>query len=57
MGTTKTVYNKDLVVGDIIELTEGDRVPADCILLREMDMKVDESAFYPDEQGAGWTDK
>ena len=41
MGTTQTVYSRDIVVGDIVLLNEGDRVPADCILIQEMDMKVD----------------
>jgi Ca2+-transporting ATPase len=41
MGTTQTIYCKNLVVGDIVILSEGDRVPADCILIAEMDMKVD----------------
>jgi len=42
MGTSQTIYCKDLVVGDIVLLGEGDRVPADCILIQEMDMKVDQ---------------
>ena len=41
MGTTQTVYSRDIVVGDIVLLNEGDRVPADCMLIQEMDMKVD----------------
>lgn len=32
---------RDLVVGDVIDLQQGDRVPADCLLLEEMDMRVD----------------
>jgi len=41
MGTSQTILNRNIVVGDIINLSEGDRVPADCLLLKEMDMKVD----------------
>ena len=40
-GTSVAVLNRDIVVGDIVLLREGDRVPADCLLLEEMDMKVD----------------
>ena len=39
----------DLVVGDIVLLQAGDRVPADCVLIQEMDMKVDEKMYYPDK--------
>ncbi len=34
-----------LVVGDIVELEEGDRVPADCRILQSEDFRVDESAL------------
>ena len=40
-GITQTIFTKDLVVGDIVQLNQGDRVPADCLLVRELDMKVD----------------
>lgn len=40
-GTTKRIPIKKLVVGDIIEIKQGDRVPADCILIEEMNIKVD----------------
>ena len=35
----------DLVVGDIIVLEQGDRVPADCLLVQEIDMFVDQSYY------------
>ena len=38
----------DLVVGDIVLLSAGDRVPADCLLIEEMDMWVDERIYYPE---------
>jgi Ca2+-transporting ATPase len=38
---------RELVVGDILELKNGDRVPADCILVEEMNMKIDQSFYYP----------
>jgi Ca2+-transporting ATPase len=37
------------VVGDIVLLQAGDRVPADCLLIEEMDMSVDEKLYYPDK--------
>jgi len=37
-GTANSVPVHDLVVGDVIQLTEGDRVPADCIVLDEMSL-------------------
>jgi len=51
-GTTQTIYTKDLVVGDIVLLNQGDRVPADCLLIREMDMHVDQKSFYRDTPGS-----
>ena len=50
-GNSQTVYVKDLVVGDIVLLNAGDRVPADCLLIEEMDMRVDQKQFYPDVEG------
>ena len=36
----------DLVVGDIVIIESGMRVPADCILLRGMDITVDEALYH-----------
>lgn len=36
---------RDLVVGDIVDLNQGDRVPADCIILDEMNIVVDQSMY------------
>jgi hypothetical protein len=33
------------VVGDIVKLYAGDRIPADCILIEESDMHVDERSI------------
>ena len=41
-GTSQEIDATLLVVGDVISLKGGDRVPADCILFEEQDMKVDE---------------
>jgi magnesium-transporting ATPase (P-type) len=56
-GTSQTIYTSELVVGDIVLLKEGDRVPADCLLIEEMDMKVDQKQFYPDVLNSEMTDK
>lgn len=56
-GTSQTVYTKDLVVGDVILLNQGDRVPADCLLIKEMDMKVDQKQFFPDVRGSEMVEK
>ena len=43
---------RELVVGDLIDLAQGDRVPADCILVEEMKMSVDQSMYYPTDEGS-----
>ena len=44
-GHTKTISNDDLMVGDVIKLEQGMRVPADCILLDGTDIAADESGL------------
>ena len=44
-GLTQTLSNSDLVVGDIIKIDSGMRIPADCILLEGTDIATDESAM------------
>ena len=49
-GVTKSVNIwKDLVVGDVILLEPGCRVPADCVVIEATDLLVDE-IFYNDEK-------
>ena len=43
-GQKRTAKIKDIVVGDVIQVNAGDRVPADCILIDEMNIKVDEKS-------------
>jgi Ca2+ transporting ATPase len=45
LGATQSVNVYELVVGDIILLETGCRVPSDCILVESSDLAVDES-FY-----------
>ena len=42
-GATKRIAGKDIVVGDILVLEEGDRIPADALLFQANDLLVDES--------------
>ena len=42
-GKTKSISTYDLVVGDIIELKQGDHIPADCLLIEGDEFETDES--------------
>jgi magnesium-transporting ATPase (P-type) len=44
-GTESEILVSDLVVGDVISVQQGDIVPADCILIEEMNISVDESKY------------
>jgi magnesium-transporting ATPase (P-type) len=44
-GTANSILVKDLVVGDVIQLGQGDRVPADCIVLDEIHLTIDQSIY------------
>lgn len=46
-GTCVSIPIRDIVVGDVIDLQQGDRVPADCLLLEEMNLVVDQSMYNP----------
>lgn len=56
-GRTETVDSAQLVVGDVVSLAAGDRVPADCRVVRGEDLRVDESSLtgesVPVTKGAG----
>jgi magnesium-transporting ATPase (P-type) len=45
-GNSTSIAIRDLVVGDIVDLNQGDRIPADCILIEEMNITVDQSLYY-----------
>ena len=49
-GTVTRIPVRDLVVGDIVHIQAGDRVPADCILVEEMNIHVDQSMYNPNEK-------
>lgn len=46
-GTSKTCSVDELVVGDLVTIESGMRVPADCILVEGMDIFCDER-MYPE---------
>lgn len=48
-GVSSQIPVSDIVVGDILLLQQGDRVPADCLLIQEMDMTVNEKEFFPEQ--------
>lgn len=53
-GEEKTILTEDVVVGDIVELYDGDVVPADGVILHSVRLQVTESAItgesYPVEK-------
>jgi Ca2+-transporting ATPase len=44
-GTLETLAAKSLVTGDLVQLKEGDRIPADLRLVEAFDLATDESAL------------
>ncbi len=42
-GERKRIAGRDVVPGDILVLSEGDRVPGDCVLLSAVNLATDES--------------
>lgn len=44
-GTTRLIDAADVVVGDVLAIETGDRVPADARLITATDLRVDESAL------------
>src|SRR5258707_721538 len=44
-GVRKRTAGRDVVRGDLIVVSEGDRVPADAVLLQSQDLQADESTL------------
>jgi Ca2+-transporting ATPase len=42
-GAPKRIAGREVVRGDIVVVAEGDRVPADAVLVRNQDLQIDES--------------
>ena len=54
-GKDVLLDSADIVPGDVIALEEGDRVPADCRILRAEELKCDESALTGESVGVSKT--
>jgi P-type E1-E2 ATPase len=44
-GTSMSVKCTDIVVGDIIQIETGMKVPADCVIFEGLDITVDERIY------------
>ena len=44
-GKEKEIPSKEIVQGDIIVLRSGEKVPADCVVLEQKDLKVNEAVL------------
>ena len=58
-GSMQTVSIWDLVVGDVIQLGPGDKVPADCLVVSSANLRVKEAQTYlnnEDETEFKWTE-
>lgn len=44
-GESTSIFNGDIVVGDICQLKYGDMIPADGLLVQNNDLKIDESSL------------
>ena len=44
-GIEKEVDGEELIVGDVIILNSGDKVPADCRIIQSKDLKIDEASL------------
>lgn len=53
-GNVNSISVRELVVGDVIDIQQGDRVPADCLLIDETNIAVDQSMYNPMET---WVEK
>ncbi|MES2585647.1 MAG: cation-translocating P-type ATPase [Pseudomonadota bacterium] len=51
-GVTQRIAGKEIVVGDILILEEGDRIPADALLLEAHNLLVDESLLTGESEPA-----
>lgn len=51
-GTVQSFYARDLVPGDVVLLSAGDRVPADLRIVDAVELSIDESSFTGETEPA-----
>lgn len=49
-GKEKEIPSKDIVPGDILVLRNGEKIPADCIILEEKELRVNEAVLTGESQ-------
>lgn len=50
-GVQRRIAGREVVVGDCVVIAEGDRVPADGLLLRQLNLNIDESLLTGESVG------
>ncbi|MCX7748334.1 MAG: calcium-translocating P-type ATPase, PMCA-type [Clostridia bacterium] len=56
-GNTVYIHKSEITVGDIVFLEMGDKVPADCRIIQNMHLKVDESMLTGESEAVNKTDE
>ena len=56
-GELKEILAEELVQGDIIELSDGNYVPADCRIIEEFNLKIEESSLTGETEPVSKTNK
>jgi Ca2+-transporting ATPase len=56
-GIVKVINAEELVIGDLIVLESGDRIPADCMLVEDSNFMVDESLLTGESVGVEKTSR
>lgn len=56
-GETKEILAEELVQGDIIEISDGNYVPADCRIIEEFNLKIEESSLTGETEPVSKTNK
>ena len=54
---TQEIFAEELVPGDIIELSDGNYVPADCRIIEEFNLKIEESSLTGETEPVAKTNK
>ncbi|WP_315114399.1 calcium-translocating P-type ATPase, PMCA-type [uncultured Clostridium sp.] len=56
-GVLKVINAENLVIGDLIVIESGDRIPADCILIEDFSLMLDESLLTGESVGVNKSSK